>query len=145
MATKSITSANSIILLSITGLFPVPQQLQGFAADDIFDVGDIAPAEISMGVDGKLSAGYVNVPVPLGIMLQADSDSNDLFDAWYAANRASGDIYFANGVVRLPSVQRSFALKKGVLMGYKPAPDGKKILQPRKYSIMFESMIGAPI
>ena len=28
---KSITSANSVLMLSIAGLYPIPQQLQGFA------------------------------------------------------------------------------------------------------------------
>lgn len=142
---KSITSANSVLYLSISNLYPVPQQLQGFAADDIFDLGDIAPSEVLMGVDGKLSAGFVHVPIPQGIMLQADSDSNDLFDAWFAAQQAAGEVYFANGIVRLPSVQRSYVLKKGALTGYKPAPDAKKTLQPRKYSITWESFIGAPL
>lgn len=142
---KSITSANSVLMLSVTGLYPIPQQLQGFAADDIFDLGDIAPAEAVMGVDGKLSAGFVHVPIQQGIMLQADSDSNDLFDAWFAAQQAAGEVYFANGIVRLPSVKRSYALTKGVLTGYKPAPDGKKVLQPRKFSITWQTLVGAPL
>ena len=141
---KSITSANSVLMLSITGLYPIPQQLQGFAADDIFDLGDIAPAEAVMGVDGKLSAGFVHVPIQQGIMLQADSDSNDLFDAWFAAQQAAGEVYFANGIIRLPSVQRSFALTKGVLSSYKPAPDAKKTLQPRKHVLICDDISYSP-
>lgn len=142
---KSLTSANAVLMLSITGLFPIPQQLQGFATDDVTDLADIAPAEGQMGVDGKLSAGFVHVPIVQGIMLQADSDSNDLFDAWFAAQNAAGEVYFANGILRLASVQRSFVLTKGFLSSYKPAPDAKKVLQPRKYSITWEKMVGAPL
>jgi hypothetical protein len=132
-------------MLAVTGLFPVPQQLQGFAADDVFDISDVSPAETMMGVDGKLSAGFVFMPVEMGIMLNADSESNLLFDAWFAAQQAAREIYYANGIVRLPSVQRSFVLTKGVLKSYKPSPDAKKVLQPRKYSITWESIVGAPI
>ena len=142
---KSITSANAILMLGILDLFPVPQQLQGFAADDVTDLSDLAPAETMMGVDGKLSAGFVFVPVQQGIMLNADSDSNDLFDAWYAAQQAAREIYYASGILRLTSVNRSFVLTKGVLSSYKPAPDVKKVLQPRKYSITWQSCVGAPV
>lgn len=142
---SSITSANAVIYLSITGLFPVPQQLQGFAADDITDLGDMASAETSMGVDGKLSAGFVHVPVPQGIMLQADSASNGLFDAWFAAQQAAGEVYFANGIIRYPSVKRTYTLTNGVLTSFKPAADAKKMLQPRKYSITWESVVGSPL
>ena len=142
---SSITSANAVIYLSITGLFPVPQQLQGFAADDITDLGDMASAETSMGVDGKLSAGFVHVPVPQGIMLQADSASNGLFDAWFAAQQAAGEVYFANGIIRDPSVKRTYTLTNGVLTSFKPAADAKKMLQPRKYSITWESVVGSPL
>lgn len=141
----TITSTNAILLLAIGGLYTVPQRIQGFAADDVFDIGDIAMAETSMGVDGKLSAGYVNVPVVMGIMLQADSESNALFDAWFAAQRAAGELLPAEAIVRLPSVETSYALHRGFLTGYKPAPDAKKMLQPRKFSITWESITGAPL
>ena len=64
---SSITSANAIFLLSISGLYSVPQQLQGFAADDIFDVSGVSPGEVMMGVDGKLSGGFVYNPVSMSI------------------------------------------------------------------------------
>lgn len=142
---SSITSANAVLMLSINSLYPVPQQLQGFAADDIFDMGDMSIAETSMGVDGKLSAGFVFVPVPQSITLQADSDSNLIFDAWFAAQKAAREVYRANGIVRLSALGMSYTLTNGVLTGYKPIADAKKMLQPRKYSIVWESVIGAPL
>ena len=50
---QTITSANSIIMLSILGLFPVPQQIFGFAADTGFNTEAFASVEVVMGVDGK--------------------------------------------------------------------------------------------
>ena len=81
----SITSANAIIMLTIPDLFPAPQQLQGFAADDVYGVNDLKSAEVLMGVDGKLSGGFVFVPIEWSISFQADSPSLDIFDQWWTA------------------------------------------------------------
>lgn len=145
MSAKSITSANAIIMIGVTGLYPAPQQLQGFAADDVFDSESVTPTEILMGVDGKLSAGLVNVPIPQNFSLQADSDSNTLFETWYAAMKAAQDMYYAFGVVHFPSLNRSYAMTKGVLSGFAPTSDAKKVMQPRKYKITWESIIAAPV
>lgn len=145
MASPSITSVNAIYLLTISGLYTAPQQLQEFAADDIFDTGSINPTEVSMGADGVLSGGRVNVAIQQNITLQANSASNTLFDAWYAAQVADGDVYIANGIVRLKSVGKSYALTRGFLTSYAPMADAKKTLQPRRYQITWQSMIPAPI
>jgi hypothetical protein len=142
---KTITSANSVFMLAIANLFAAPQQLQGYATEDIFDTESIAPAETHMGLDGKLSAGYIPVPVKQTITLQADSDSVELFEAWFAAQTAAQEIYFAHAIVHLPSIGRSYVCTNGVLDGYSPMADAKKTLQPRKFSILWESVVGAPV
>jgi len=135
---KSITSANSVIMLSITGLFPVPQQLQGFAADDVFDNDPLPSAETIMGVDGRLSGGFVFVEVKQNYALQADSASIDIFDQWWAAQQQIRDVYTANGVVLLTTVGKKWTMTKGFLTNYKPIPDIKKLLQPQRFTITWE-------
>lgn len=142
---KSLTAPNARILLSISGLYTVPQELQGFAADDVTDLQSVNSAEISMGVDGKLSGGYVHIVIPQGIMLQADSDSNDLFDTWFTSQQAAGELFYASGIIRLPSVSKSYALTRGILTGFTPMPAVKRVLQPRKYEITWQSILPAPI
>lgn len=142
---SSITSANSIFMLTIPGLYAAPQQLQGFAAEDIFDTEDIDTSEEYMGADGKLSAGFIFVPVKQSVMLQADSASITLFEAWYAAEQAAREKFFAQAIVQIPSIKRTYLLKNGVLKGYKPIPDAKKVLQPRKFGFVWESVTGAPV
>lgn len=142
---KTLTSANSVLLLSIRGLFDVPLQLQGFSADDIFGVDDLDSAETMMGVDGKLSAGWVPKEVKQSFYLQADSDSTAIFEAWYQAQQSSRELYFATGGARLPSVNRSYVLTKGVLTQYSPIATAKKVLQPRKFTVTWESITAAPI
>jgi hypothetical protein len=55
----SITAANAIFQLYIPAVFSAPQQLQGFAADDIFDTENQELVQTQMGVDGLLSGGFV--------------------------------------------------------------------------------------
>jgi hypothetical protein len=142
---RDLTNANSVIMLAIAGLYDSPQQLQGYAADDVFSAEQIDMAETQMGVDGKLSAGFIFVPQPWSITLQADSDSNDIFDNWTQAQIAAKAPYFASGTVMLPSVGKKWAMVNGVLTKFTPMPAGKKILQPRQFTITFENISPAPV
>ncbi|WP_321899871.1 phage tail fiber protein [Paraburkholderia heleia] len=53
----TITSANSAFSISVTDLYPVPQAIHGYAADDAFTAEAVEMAEIVMGVDGHMSGG----------------------------------------------------------------------------------------
>ena len=139
----SITSANATFLLGIADVFPVPQQLTQFAADDLFDTEAIDSAEVRMGVDGSLTAGFVFVPVKQTITLQADSPSCALFDAWWAAQQVAKDVFSAFGIVILPGLGTKWALTNGFLTSYKPIPDAKKLLEPRKFGITWEKVLAA--
>ena len=134
----SITSANAVLTLSISSLFPNPVQLQQFAVDDIYSVDAMESAETMMGVDGYLTGGFVYVPVKQGITLMADSPSNDIFDTWWEGQQQIQDLYFATQTLLLPSLGKKWTLSRGILTSYPPIPDGKKLLQPRKYSITWQ-------
>ena len=56
---KTLTMANAVITLVVPAIELGPFQLQRFAADDVFNTGELDVAETSMGVDGNLSAGFV--------------------------------------------------------------------------------------
>lgn len=142
---KTITAANAVFTLAVPNLFDVPVNLQGFSADDIFSTDVMASAETSMGVDGRLSAGYVHVPVTQGVSLQADSDSNDFFEQWWQAMQLNQDVYFSEGVVVLLSVNRTWTLTKGVLTGFPPMPDAGRTLRARRFGLTWEKVSPAPI
>jgi hypothetical protein len=151
----SITGANAVFTLAIAPpafatqvsptLFAAPIQLQGFAVDDSFTSEPLASVETLMGVDGVLSAGFVYVPIAMGVTLQADSISNDLFDSWWNAMQVTRDVYLAQGVVTLTTIQKKFALTNGSLTRYKPFADVRKLLQPRQYGITWQSISAAPM
>lgn len=141
----TLTAANSVFLLTVIGLFDVPQQLQGFAADDMFDSDAVETVETLMGVDGTLSAGWVAVAKKQTVTLQADSASNLIFDAWWTAQEAAREIFTAGAIIRLPAVNTSYALITGYLTSYRPMPPAKKLLQPRQYGLTWNSVLPAPI
>lgn len=141
----TLTAANSVFMLTVLSLFPVPVQLQGFSTDDMWDTDPVDNAETFMGVDGYLSAGWVAVPRVQTINIQADSPSNDFFDGWAGAQDTAQELFVANGIIRLPAISKSYALVRGFLTQYKPMPQLQKTLRPRPYRITWNSITPAPI
>jgi hypothetical protein len=139
-----ITSANAVIMLSSPLIFPAPFQLQKFAVDDIYGTNPLSAGEAMMGVDGHLTAGFINVPTEQNYSLMADSESNFFFDQIYLKERNNKTKYVINGVVLLTSVGTKWTMTRGFLTLYQPIPDAKKVLQPRKHTITWESAVPSP-
>ena len=140
-----ITSANAVLVLSVPLILPVPQQIQGFAVDEIFDTEDVEPIETMMGLDGQLSGGFAFTPKPMTITLMAGSASNAFFDAWQNGQQAGIIAAPANGVLTLVSIGQAYALTNGYLTRFKPIADGRKVLQPRKFRITWQSLLPTPV
>jgi hypothetical protein len=140
----TLTAANSVIFLGINVLFPNAVQLQGFAADDVTTTQPIPSAETLMGVDGNQSGGFVYVSVPWTIALQADSASNAVFDTWWQQQQLNRDLYWAYGTISITSLGTKFTLNRGALVEYVPMPDLKKLIQPRRYRINWNSIVATP-
>lgn len=142
---KTLTSANSSLMVQISGLYPIPQKIEGFATDDAFSSEDVTTAETQMGVDGKLSSGYTPYPVPFKLVLQADSPSMSIFDNLIAAQDAVNEVMRVDATILLQGNGDKYALTKGTLTKFTPMPDNKKILQPRTFEITFESRTKSPV
>lgn len=141
---STLTSANSVLALSIAGLYPVPQIIQGYATDDAFAFPDVKSAETMMGVDGFLSGGYTPYPTIQEISLQADSVSNLIFDTWLSAQNTAREIYIANATIIYPSLSSIFTFTRGIMTSNSPLPTAKAILQPRRYQITWQNVSRAP-
>lgn len=140
----TITSANAVYLLTIPGLFAA-QQLQGFSTDDIFTTEAISPVTAIMGLDGILSGGFAPNPKIQSIVLQADSPSSLIFDAWQAAQDTILDAYPAQAILTLPGLGRVYTMIKGFLTNYAPVPDARRTLQPRRFQITWQNILAAPL
>lgn len=131
-----LTGANAQIALIIPGIgITTPQVLQQFATDDVYEVPEIAPVETMMGVDGVLSGGMVFVPIDQEYMLQANSPSIQLFDTWYLQQIAANTTYAAGGTTVLPGLKKMWQMTNGFLVGYKPLPQAKRLIQPQRFRI----------
>ena len=140
MADTTITSANSVFTIVIPGLFPAPVQLQGYASDKAFTTEAIDLAEVQMGVDGRMTAGFTPMPTKQTITLQADSPSKDIFTALIQAMKTAREVFYISGSIALPSTGESFTLTRGILTNTKQIPDAQKVLQPMDFVITWESV-----
>lgn len=137
---SSITSANSVVMLSVAGLFPVPQQLQGYTADRAWETANVAKTESVIGVDGRKSAGYIFSLVEQTFTFMPDSPSIDIFDAIVNAMDAAREIFILSMTITLPSVGKSYICRNGTLKDAKPLANGGRVLEAQNYVIEWESI-----
>lgn len=140
----TLTAANTVLTLWQSTLFPNPQQIQQFAADDVTDTDEVRRIETVMGVDGVLSSGFIFVPVMQRVALQANSPSISFFETIDTQQQAAENAYPLNGTLLLPSLSKQYTLTNGYLTGVKPTPDVKRILQPQHYRITWQSVTPSP-
>ncbi len=141
----TITAANAAFFIAAADLFDNPVQLQGFAADDIFDTEGVDNAEALIGVDGIASYGFVYQLIKQSITLQADSASIDLFDQIWNAEQASAEKVILTGNVTLSSVVKKWTMTNGIMSNYKPMPDAGRILKPQKFQLTWNTINPAPL
>lgn len=140
MVDTTITSANSVFTLVIPGLFPAPVQLVGYATDKAFVTEGLELAEVQMGVDGRMTAGFTPTPTKQTVTLQADSPSRDIFTALIQATKTAREVFYISASIVLPATGESFTLTRGILTNGKQIPDAQKVLQPVDYMITWESV-----
>ena len=141
-----ISSSNAVLSLSIAGLIPAPVIIKGWSSDDAFDVEDFKTAEHVMGIDGKLSAGWVFEAVPMSLNLQADSASLDVFETLYATEKALQKKFFLNCTILVPSLGKLYTFTNGIVETYSGMSAAKKLMQPRRMGLVWESMTpGVPV
>jgi hypothetical protein len=140
-----ITSADAVLMLFQPILFPTPEQIQQFAADDIYDTDAVKPTEAVIGVDGVATFGMVFNLIMQNYALQADSPSVSFFETIFLQQRAGKTVYPVSGNISLPSLGKKYTMTNGGLTGYKPAPDAKRLLQPMKFQVTWQSVVPAPL
>lgn len=141
----TITSANSVFTVIVPGLFPAPVQLRGYSADSAFKTDAIDLAEVQMGVDGRMTAGYTPKETKQTITLQADSPSKDIFLLMIQATKTNREIFYIDAAILLPATGESFAMTRGVLTNVMQIPDAAKVLQPMEFVITWESITASKI
>lgn len=142
---KTLTAANCQLTLFANPYLPVPTIIEGFASDAAFLFDSPAVAEVLMGVDGKMSGGFLPSITRQTITLQADSPSVRWFEDLLSASKAAREIAILQGVVAMPSIGRSFTLTKGILEQMTQAAPVGKILQPQTFQIAWNDIQPVPL
>lgn len=142
---RTITAANAVLMLGVTGLYSTPRRIQGFSADDITSIDGIVQNETSMGVDGRLSGGFVFNTVNQSLTLQADSESVDFFENWQQAERQQRESFVAFGSILLRATNKRYVMTRGFLTNASLLPAIRKTLQPRQYTITWEKVQPGPV
>ena len=137
---STITSANSVVTLTVPGLFSTPVQLQGYSTDKAWDTAAQVVTETQIGVDGRKTAGLVYNAVKQTFSFQADSPSVQIFEAIFAAQRAARDVYYLSATIDLPATGQSYVCNKGTLEDYNSVASAAKVLTMREFAINWESV-----
>jgi hypothetical protein len=136
----SITSANSVVALSVAGLFPTPVILQGFSTERAWETENLTLAEIQMSVDGRKTSGFTPNPVSQTFSLQGDSPSKQFFNSIVNATKQARENFLISGTIDLPATGESFICSRGTLQAVKALPDAGKVLQAMNFTIVWESI-----
>jgi hypothetical protein len=137
---STITSANSVVTMTVAGLFTTGVQLQGYSIDKAWDTAAVVVTETQIGVDGRKTAGLVFNAIKQTFSFQADSPSVQFFEAIYAAQRVARDVYYMSAIIDLPSTGESYVCNKGTLEDYNSVASASKVLSAREFSINWGSV-----
>src|ERR1700761_5117471 len=104
-------------------------------ADAAFATSAVNPAELVMGVDGIMSAGYVPYMTAQTFSIMPDSPSSQFFETWLQTPLSLKQILPANGVIIIPAISTKYTMSNGVLSSIMALPDAHKVLQGRPFTI----------
>lgn len=139
MADIDITSANSTLVITVSDLAIASVAMEGYAVDNAWALDEAETAVAQVGVDGKMTAGWVPRLNPLTLSFAPNSSSITTLTTIMTAQDTNMTIYTLQGVLSCPSIDKSWTLSNGVLTRAKVMPDGSRILAAQSFQITFES------
>lgn len=129
---RTITSANSVVLFKAEGYFDQYIQLQGFQVDNAFGFGDATVGETRVGVDGKPSGGWVFHEVPVTVFLEANSASRAQLEGYRAWRNANQETSLCTLDITMPSTGRR-VIASGHLVSQSGGTSAQKLLNGTQY------------
>lgn len=144
MAFNNITSANASIWVVILEKYPAGFALDHFATDTALSMDSVVQAEVRMGVDGKMSAGFTPTTKVVTINLEPGSQAATFFDLTFQAQQTFKTLYNINMVCTIPDINRVYVWDNGVMREGTPLPSLSTVLEPTTWVFEFERMTLAP-
>jgi hypothetical protein len=138
---RNITSANSSISFN-TALGN--EMGEGYSADNIFTSDFPDFAETRMGVDGKMSAGYIPTIKHLDFSFEASSHNITYFQAIATTVEMTKTPCPIVVSISLPAISKRFVCT-GVVKSVKMLMDAANVLEPMTVGMDFESIVPMPM
>lgn len=130
---RTLTAANSILLMRVKGFNDNFVQIEGYAADNAFDFGQGKIGETMMGVDGQQSGGFTPHEVDFNIQLAPTSKSRDYLDQLTNAILQRQETFMVEFSVEIPAVKKRYSAT-GFLVEVPGGTTAKKTLEAVTYS-----------
>lgn len=135
---KHITAASVIMTLVADELYPTGRTIEGFAEDSLRSLEDLTLNESIMGVDGKLSHGFVEYPTVLTLNLMPDQNGYTVFENIAQAQKTLRAPIILSMTIVDVSLNRKYTLTRGALNSWKPMPDATRTMQAVDAVMTFE-------
>lgn len=130
---RTLTAANSILLVRAKGYNTQWVKMEGFAADSAFDFGQGQIGETVIGVDGVQSGGFTPYETDFNIQLQANSPSRSFFDGVINHINKTQETVAFEFSVEIPSIRKRYQ-QSGFMVNVPGGTTAKKLLESATYS-----------
>lgn len=110
---RTITSANSVMMIRCKGIYDDWVRIQGFQADNAWEFGDANIGETRMGVDGKQSIGYTPHETPWTLYLEANSASIEVMETIRKDFNSNMEVRPIEIIIEMPSIAKRYTGKGG--------------------------------
>lgn len=138
---KQITAANVKMVLVADILYPTGKNIDGFANDSLRSLDDLTLSESVMGVDGKLSHGFVKNPVTINLDLMPDQQGYKTFDNISQHMRTFNTILTLSLTIIDPTLNKKYTLTNGALTSWKAMPDATSTMQASTATMTFQDCV----
>ena len=145
MGNMTITSVNSIFLLTVPNLYDTPVRVEGFSTDAAISMAQRNPVVAQVGVDGKTSFGLVMTNKEITVTLAADSPSLRLFEDWAAYQDGIREVMLCHAEFTLPAINRKYVGLRGGLTAVQDMPVVARTLQASAYTLTFDTWRASPL
>ena len=130
---RTLTSANSVLLIRAKGFNNNWVKIEGYAADNAFDFGQGTIGETVIGVDGVQSGGFTPYEVDFNIQLQANSESRSYFDKLINHINDQQETVPVEFSCEIPSIHKRYSAS-GFLVSIPGGTNARKLLESVTYS-----------
>ena len=127
---RTLTAANSTLLMRVKGFNDNFVEIEGYAADNAFDFGQGKIGETMMGVDGQQSGGFTPYEVDFNI---PTSKSRDYFDQFTNNILQRQETRMVEFSVEITAIKKRYTAT-GFLVEVPGGTSAKKTLESAIYS-----------